>query len=350
MKDIFELATMGTADVTVLTPKVISATIEEIRRSKRVFAQFYKANRDLVNTGGTEISFPKKKAGVVVSTNLSPGQGISASNISYDATTIKIAKHGVGIAIQGEAIRQVKRDIIADNIKEAGEAYADAMDTLALEAMFPTVTVTPSGASTIAASFPVIGIKSVADTSKFTGIINYASSSSIIVTGPNTITYWYVPSTAGARRVTATEGSLSAKDIWQLRADIISQKFDPDVLIINQRRLAELFYDPAAKFLEAYAYRGAGPLLNGEIGQLFGLKVIVTDHCPIYGAIAIDSDELGYHVVRKGLELKRDEYTGASMDVLYWWGFAEENYGVVNEKAYGAVAIKGTLTEVNATR
>ena len=338
---------MGTADITVLTPKVISKTIEEIRRGKRVWAQFYKTNRDLVRNGGNEIIFPKKNAGIVVTTNMSPGQTINTSYITYDATTIKVAKHGVGLAFYGEAIRQANRDVIADNIKEAGEAYADAMDTLALEAMFPSATVTATGASTVAASFPVVGIKS--KSGGFSHIVNYSTSSSIVFTDAGTVVYWYVPSTAGARRVTSTSGSLSAKDVLEARADILGNYFTPTVLVIHPDRLTDLLYDPTVKFLEASAYRNAGPLFNGELGRIWDLRVVVTTKCPIYAAVLVDADELGYHVVRKELELQEDRVTGMKNDVLYFWGFAEESFGVVNQKAYGAVALQGTLTEANPT-
>jgi len=351
MKNIFELADISTSDVTALTPKVISATIEEIRRGKRVFAQFYKVNRDLVGTGGTQVEFPKKSTGVVVQTDMSPGDTIQTSKITYDAVTIAVKKHGVGLGFYGEAIRQVKRDIIRDAIREAGEAYADAMDTLALEAMFPTVNIIASGAETVSASGTIIiGVKSAPTTAKT--LIISSSGTDVIFSGAGTVVAWYIPTTCGSRRVTSTAGSMSAKDLLLVRSDIISENFDPDVIVIHPKRLPEIFYDPAAKFVEAYAYRGAGPLLNGELGQMWGMKVIVTSKAPIYGAILIDTDDLGYCVERMDLELKRDDVTGLKTDMLYFFGFAERNYGVVNNKAYGAVALQGTFRpiEVNPTK
>jgi len=65
MKTIKELQ-VEPADVKAITPKVISATMEEIRRGKRIWAQFYRINRDLVGTGGTQVEFPKKGTGVAM--------------------------------------------------------------------------------------------------------------------------------------------------------------------------------------------------------------------------------------------------------------------------------------------
>ena len=344
---------LGTTDVTAITPKVISSVIEEIRRAKRVFAQPYKSNKDLIESGGTQIAFPKKKSGITATFDISAGDGISASNMTYDAVTIAVKKGGIALGFQGEAIRQANRDVIADALKEAGEVWADTLDIVALEAMFPSAEAKPSGTGTVAVSFPVIGIKSIADTSKFTHIINTTSASSLVVTGANTIAYWYVPATnaggetVGARRVTTSAGSFSAKDILLARSDIISKNFEPDICIMHPDVLTDILYDPSVKFLEKSVYRGEGELYNGELGRIWDLRVIVTTKCPRYGIILIDSGDLGYEVTRKPLKMVRDEYTGMSMDVLYFWGFGEINYGVVNAGAYGAVAMQGTLTEVN---
>jgi hypothetical protein len=347
MKNEFELQ-LGTADVTAITPKVISETIEEIRRSKRVFAQFFRENRDLVGQKGREIAFPIKQAGVVFQSNLAPGDSLDASNITYTAKTIAVQKHGIGLGFYGEAIRQAMRDVIKDAVQEAGEAYADGMDTLALEAMFPTVTITATGGSTVTASGTiVIGVKTMTNASS---IIISDTGTSVVFSGAGSLVGWYVPTSAGARRVTATAASLSAKDLLLARGDIIGYNFEPDVLVLPAKMLPDILYDPAVKFVEASAYRGEGAPLTGEIGRLWDMKVILTNRCPRYGAILIDSSNLGYEVTRMDLDLKRDEVTGMRNDMLYFWGFAERAYGVVNNRAYGAVALKGTFVpEANPT-
>ena len=339
---------MGAADVAEITPKIIADTIEEVRRGKRVWAQFFKDNRDLEKNGGDYIVFPKKSAGVVVTTNMSAGQTIDTTYMTYDAVTISVKKHGVGLGFYGEAIRTASRDVVADNIKEAGEAYADAMDTLALESMFPAATVTASGASTVSCSFPVIGIKS--KTSGFSHIEQDSSSAKAVFTAAGTVVYWYVPSTAGARTVTASAGSLALKDIFAAKADIEGNNFSPDVLVVHPDLVPDILFDPAVKWLEASAYRGSEELYNGELAKVFGLKVVVTTKCPRYGAVLLASKDVGWHVIKQPLKLREDPYTGMKNDVLYYWGIALENFGVVNEKSYGAIAYKGTLTEANPVR
>jgi len=340
----------GTA-VNIITEKHIADVIEEIRREKRVFAQFYKPNRDLMNTKGKEIEFPKKGSGITASWGLSAGQGLSATAMTYDVVTISVSKGGIGLGFQGEAIRQANRDVIADALKEAGEVWADTLDIVALEAMFPTVSISRTSAGTVAADNTIIiGVKSANNPSATSIITAEATGSSVEFTGGATLECWYIPETnaegdtIGSRRITMSANSFSARDILRVRADIQAKNFKPNVIVMHPDRFEEIMYDPTIKFLEKSAYRGEGELYTGEIGQLWGIPTVVTTKCPRYGIIVIDTTALGYEVWRKSLKLNRDDYTGMSADVLYFWGFGEVGYGVVNAQAYGAVAMKGTYT------
>lgn len=357
MKDIYELANspMGTTQVNAITPKVISETMEEIRRGKRVFAQFYRINRDLVNTGGTQVEFPNKNSGITIQSNMAPGNTINASSMSYSATTITITKHGVGLAIQGEAIRMTKRDVIRDEIIEAGEVYADVMDTLAIAAMFPKATFLAGGLSTLTAGAGTLMIGIVSTVGDCTGatIVNYAGGCSMAfgtpAAGAASIIVWYIPTTAGLCTVSATAVSFSAKDIQTGQANIQGYNFNPDVIVVHPRRYTELLYDPAVNFVQRSAYTGQGIPMNSEIGRLWDMRVIVTNKAPIYGVVLVDSTALGYCIERLDLSLIKDDVTGLSTDQLFFWGFTERTYGVVNPRAYGAIAWKGTVTTASST-
>jgi N4-gp56 family major capsid protein len=350
-KEITELA-LGTADVTAITPKVLSKTIEEIRRLEKVWGQFYKTNTDLMNNGGTQVEFPKKQIGISVSWGLSPGQGPTQSSIPYTATTITIAKGGIGLAIQGEAIRQANRDVVADQVQEAGLVWKDTLDLVAMEQMFPSVTVVAANSICALPGTIVIGVKStIGDFSSAS--ITVSSSGTTIGTFSGatnaTVSVWYVPSTTNRRAASTTSsvGSVSPKDVLKLKSDITGKAYSPSVLIMHSNMFAELIYDPSVKFVEKSAYEGEGVVYTGEIGKLWGMKVIVSDLMPQFGIALIDPQHLGYEVVRKELDLKRDEYTGASADVLYFWGFSERNFGIVNPYSYGAVYAIGTIAAGN---
>jgi N4-gp56 family major capsid protein len=344
MKEYIQELGLGTADVTVITPQVIADTIEEIARYRRIFGQFYKTNKDLQNSGGKAVEFPKKGSGITATFSTSTsGVTLSSSSMSYAAVTITVGKGGLGLAFNGEAIRQANRDVIADGIAEAGEVWADTLDVLALEKMFPTVTSSNSGGATVAASL-FIGLKALSSTSGSI-ILAGTTGNSIITTGACTLTYWYIPATAaegdtiGCQTLAAQANSFTAKDILTLRSKIIGATMAPDILLMHPDRLTEILYDTTVKFLEKSAYEGQGPVYTGELGQIWGMKVIVSNKVPKYGIIAIDSGHLGYEVWRKPLNMVRDDYTGLNKDELYFWGFAELNYGVVNAQAYGAIAM-----------
>jgi N4-gp56 family major capsid protein len=353
--EIQELANVGTADVSTITPIVIASVIEEISRHNRVFAPLYRENNDLANgTGGDRIPFPKKGSGMTATFNLAEATGVSTSKMKYSAVTIAIAKGGMGIGFTGEAIRNANRDVIRDALTEAGEVWADTLDLVALEAMFPTATASSVGAATNAASL-FIGLKSVtAGAATSASIITtQASGSTVVFTAGATFSYWYVPTTnangetIGLETITAQTGSITAKDLLTAKALFeATPGYSPTVMFMHPDRLTEVLYDASVKFLEKSVYKDAGEVYTGELGKIWGIKTVVSYKVPRYGVIFVDSNKLGYHLTRRPLKLTEDPYTGASADVLYYWGFAEENFGVVNAKAYGAVVISGTFSPV----
>lgn len=349
MKNIIEELAMGTADVNAITPKVIAATVEEIRRSGKVWGQFYRENKDLMRNGGTEVVFGKKQYGIVCSWGLSPGQGPSQSSISFDAATISIAKGGIGIAITGEAIRQVNRDVIADNILEAGLVYRDTLDIIAMERMFLPLTVVAASSFAACAGTVCLGVKSTVGVWTSGSIVQDSSGCTIGTAGHATnatVTIWYAPATTNRRAAAATGGvaTISAKDVLKLRADIVAYNYNPDAMVMHPDMFSEFIFDPIVKFVGNAEFASPNaPIWNGELGRVWGIRVIVSNKMPRFAIALVDSQHLGYEIVRKELDLKRDEYTGASADVLYFWGFTERNFGVVNTRAYGVVHAIGTF-------
>ena len=356
MKSLVEelaLTGMGTADVNAITPKVLATAIEEIRRSEKVWGQFYKENKDLMRNGGTEVVFGKKQYGIVCSWGLAPGQGATQSSIKFDAATIIIAKGAVGIAITGEAIRQVNRDVIADNILEAGLVYRDTLDILAMEKMFLPLNVVAASSFAACNGTVCLGVKGTLGDWSSGSIVQDSSGCTIGTAGHETaatVTIWYAPSTTNKRAAGTTNGtaSISPRDVLKLRADIVGYNYNPDVMVMHPDMFAEFIYDPTVKFVGNAEYASPNaPIWNGELGRVWGIRVIVSNRMPQLAIALIDSKNLGYEIVRKELDLKRDEYTGASADVLYFWGFAERNFGVVNTRAYGVVYAIGTFATGN---
>jgi hypothetical protein len=302
-----------------------------------------------MTNGGTEVVFPKKGAGVTASWGLTQGQGLTATGMTFSGVTIAVTKGGVGIGLYGEAIRQTNRDVLADNIREAGNVWAETIDIAAFEGMFPSTTATACNGTFVAASVSVLGVKAL-NPSTITGvtIVNIGTGSSIGYASDvvGTVTYWYTPSGCAYNSVGAAASSLTAKDILNMKNAVTGYKYKPSVMVLHPQRLTDVLYDASAKFVEAnlYAQGEQGHVYTGEIGMLWGMKVVVNVYAPTIAVVALDPSALGWQVIRKELDMQRDQYTGMSMDCLYFWGFAEKGFGVVNARAYGAVAVKGTYT------
>jgi len=335
MKDVEELA-WTSANITAIETKVIAATIEEVARREVLWTKFYKENRDLVGKGKpASISFPRQHAGIAFTVGVGYLGTAAATESTYSATTFTVTKIGGELRIPVEVIEEPMRDVIKDQITEAGEVYAQTIDFMAFEAMFPSASTTPAGASTFGVGKSIIGIKSVADASKLSSIAPYEGS--MVVSGANTITYWYVPDTCAG--TVDAGGTLSAKDILLAKNKVTANYYHPDVFAIGEERLPELLYDSTLKFLDVAAFGNRKPISDAVIGRIFGMEAYATREGPQYGGVVIDTKKLGYRVIKDPLEAHREE----KWDVygLYFHLWARETVGVLNNDAYAAAVISG---------
>ena len=336
-RTIQELA-LGTADVTAITPKVISQTIEEVARGQRVFAQLFKENTDLMRTAGLEISFPKKGTGISASFGVAQNTSIAPSSFAYDATTIRVQKIGIRLEFATESLESALRDAIKDHIFEAGIVYAETIDdraiTVALELTSVTSTV-PAATTLVTGSYPIWSITSV--TGATIDGVNYATGTLYMTAvgsvTPGTITYTY------AKRVydstlyvdALNDNTLSSWDLLQARAKIVGQNFRPNVAIIHDDDVPSLLYDEKLKFLEVSAYGSREAILNAEIGKIFGLKILTSTRTATGHAVYADTSRLGYHVKKRELRGYREDKP--EFDAIWYHMWAESDFGVVNNPA-----------------
>lgn len=329
---------LGTADVAAITPKVISATIEEVARGKRVFAQLFKENTDLMRTAGLEIAFPKKGTGISASFDVSPNTSIAPSSFAYDATTIRVKKAGIRLEFTTESLESALRDVIKDHIYEAGIVYAETIDdraiTQALNLTSVTATV-PAASSIITGSYPIWAVTSMTGAT-LTGI-DYAKGSIFTSAAgsvtPGTITYTY------AKRCYETtmyvdavdDNTLKTWDLLQSRAKLLGQNYSPNVAIVHDDDIPSLLYDEKLKFLDASAYGGREAILNGEIGKVFGLKVITTTRTSSGHVVYADTSKLGYYVKKRELRGYREDKP--EFDAIWYHMWSEGDFGVVNDAA-----------------
>ena len=344
MIEIEELAGLGTADVSVLTPKVISAAIEEVARGKRVFAQFFKENTDLMQAPAHEIQFPKKGTGISASWDVSPGGTVVASTFAYDATTIRVKKGGIRLEFTNESLMASQRDVLRDHIEEAGIVWAETIDQIALDTLLDLQ-------YTVATAAATVGVSVV--TSTFTPVIIVDSATGCTIDGVDYSggTFYLaatlaIGATIGFRysnRVKSSGNSIKAKsaqtlsawDIFKSKAQVVGDNYHPDVIIMNDADLPGLLWDEKVSFLDASAYGGRDPLLNGEIGKIGGLRVVTTTRAPEGVGIVIDSARLGYEVIKRRLRgFREDKY---EYDSVWYHLWGEENFGVVNDNCLSVI-------------
>jgi len=351
MKSLEELALVP-SDVASITSKAIAGVIEEVPRHKTVFAQFFKVNRDLVGPGKPRsITFPKRGTGIVVHTNVSPNSTIGASSFAYSDVTITVQKMGVRLEFTTEAIEQAYVDVIKDQITEAGRVFAESLDILARQEMLDltraTLTesdVSDDGLTLTTTLVPIIRIVSSTFNTGGISTIDYYSGKFKLTSSISSCTVVFEYSerckSTGLYRECASPKTLTAKDILLAKAQMRNATFEPDVVLLNFDDLANLLYDSSVKFLEASAYGGREPLLNAELGKIFGMKVVVSQFVPSGVAILVDSQHLGYDVRKRELKFTREDRP--DYDAVWYHGWTERNFGVVNDEAVCVVVNAGS--------
>jgi len=356
MKGIEELA-LGTADVAAITPKVISKTLEEVARGKTIFAQFFKQNRDLVGPNTPhEIVFAKKSTGITTSWGVSPGQSIAPSSFAYDAVTIRVSKGGTRLEFTNEALEAAMRDVIKDHIYEAGLQWAEQIDNVAKTVMLDIKQRTASfeGGTgtlsyTVSASYaPILEIISVNGNTidkvdYYDGVVYFkatAPASTFVYT------YAYRPNSNTMTLEVKAAKTISAWDMLQAKNKIVGNNRNPDFFLMNPADLPGLLYDASLKFLDKSAYGSSEAIVNGEIGKVFGMKVVTSTRVPEGVGIALDSSRLGYDVIKRELNgYREDKY---EYDSVWYHLWTERGFGVVDDLAV-AIVVGGRANLYPAT-
>ncbi len=127
----------------------------------------------------------------------------------------------------------------------------------------------------------------------------------------------------------AYQQTISVWDVLQGRNKIIGKNRHPNILIMNDSDLPGLLYDSKLKFLDVSAYGSREAILNGEIGKIFGLRVVTTTRAPEGAAVILDTSRLGYDVHKRDLRgYREDKYEYDSVWYHFW---AERGFGVTDD-------------------
>jgi N4-gp56 family major capsid protein len=258
-----ELQVAGMLDTTeIIKPtELIAKQVEAIARQRATARQLVRVNRDLVGAPGNTLKLPRRTADVSA-VDVVEGAAITKSQVGYDTVSITPTKKGTGVEITYEAIEQSFVDLINDEIDSAGYALAKKEDDDIYNVLGGTT-------RTLAAKVP--------------GVLSY-------------------------------DDVVDA--VSRLRAD----NWDPDTLVIHSEQLGDLLKD--TKFINASAYGGREPLLNGEIGRFAGVRVIVTNsvptNFPATTALVLDSKRAAVHAIKRDITVRRRENPATDSVEIYF--------------------------------
>jgi N4-gp56 family major capsid protein len=277
MKTIEELAVdESTTLVADILPQRILDQVNVAARASRKAISLVKVNRDLVGAKGRSIIVPSR--GQLAAVAVGEGATPTTASVTYTTTTITPTKVGLGVRISQEAIDGVQLDVINDLINESGEALAEAQDK-AIITIFTTAN----------AVYTTIG--------------------------------------------SATAGKLTYEDILTARTSVSSQNYAPNILFINPDQQSDLLN--MTKFIDASQYGTNAPIMNGEIGKIAGLSILVSQNDPSGKALVVDSSKAAILAVKRDIDLKRWDAAATDSTELY---FYEEYAGsVINPKAVAII-------------
>lgn len=248
MRTLQNLAGTITTTVAALEPtEIIQRTIEKAARANLVALNTVNQNRDLIGSPARSLIIGAR--GTITAAAVTEGSAITKINPSYTPYTITPSKIGVGVEITYETIDAWHYDIIQGWLEEAGYSMAKKIDTDVL------------------------------------GTIRTSSSVGSVDA--------------------STSGVLAYDDVVGGVADIRGNNYNADTLVIHPNQANDLLKD--TKFINASAYGGRDPILNGEIGKFAGLRVLVTTQASDGTALVYDSKKACTVGFKRDLTVRRRE-------------------------------------------
>lgn len=318
---------LKTSDITDILPKRMAEFVEQEARRVRYGRQLLRMNRQLLNTKGRSVHLPAR--GALSAVRVSEAYEPTESNASWSTNEVTPFKLGANIHITQESIDGTEIDVINGSIEEAGIALAVREDDEIFHEMLgrrPAPTAS-AGIWTWAVQTdnfvgdgtttkftldqnPVIELSAVTDagsaTTAFT--VDYYDGEIDFTAAPVSgnalvVTYWYSNRTSYQRANTA--GSFKYEDIIAAKTTVRSNKIQADVMVINPDEYADILLD--SRFVDSSQYGSREPILNGEVGQIAGLKVLVTTAIPSGTALFLATSRAGWYVLKRNIDVKRKE-------------------------------------------
>jgi N4-gp56 family major capsid protein len=327
LKSLEELQ-LTTGSITAILPKILADFVEQEARRARYGRQLLRENRQLVATKGRSVHLPVR--GSISAVRVSEAYTPTEQNVSWSATEVTPFKIGTQLYITQESIDGTEVDVINGSIEEAAISLAVREDDEIFNELLgrqpdPTPSAgiwtwvertdsfTGDGGTkkfTLSLGKPVIQMSTVtvaaAPTTAFKvdyyeGKVEFTSapvSGSAIV-----IKSWYSKRTKYA--TANTDKALKYEDLVAAKTAFRANKLEGDVCVMNPDEYADLLNTD--KFFDVSKYGSRETILNGEVGQAAGWKIIVSLAIPSGTVLYLDTRRAGWYVLKRNVDVKRKE-------------------------------------------
>ena len=319
-----ESLALKTSDITAILPKRIASFVERAAREHRYGRQLLRLNSQLVRTKGRSVHLPL--VGTVSASRVAEAGTPVESNPTYTTTEVTPFKIGCQIHITQESIDGAEIDIINMSLEEVGIALATLEDQEIFWEMLgrrPSPTGSPATWTAQADSFtgdgttvlftlsqsPVLEITSItvaaAASTAYTcdfydGKVSFtaapASGSAIVVN------YWYTA--RGTIIDASTKASLKYEDIVAAKTNMRANKIVCNIVVMHPDEYSDILTD--IRFVDVTEY-GSNQIIRGEVGQIAGLRVLVTTHMPSGSTLYLATKRAGWLVLKREIDIKRRE-------------------------------------------
>ena len=319
MKTLEELAnTVDTTSIAEMVPKVILDEVEEAARARRFGRNLIRINDDLVRTKGRSIVIGRR--GTVTASDISEGEEVTASEITYTSNTITPTKSGCAVHITQEAIEGAELNLIRDSVTEAGIAIADKEDSDIIKGLLKYTVdyATLSGAATTTISGGLLVY--VDETESNLTYVDYVDGK-MVHAGACTVTYWQSSHSSDNFTDALADGNTWATSAYENIASAVTEvkgrKWNPKFCVMHPDALGGML--KSTMFIDASKYGSNEPIVNGEIGKIAGLKVLVTTQMPAGTVIVVDPNRAAWMAVRRNLDMKRWDNPATDSIELYFY-------------------------------
>jgi len=352
-----ELATISKSDISELLPNVIAARIEEAADRKMIGKQTMIVNNDLKAVPGQDTIKFTAVAEAPMAQDISPGATFPSADWTVTShLTVTVSKKGHSVAIQREVLKAGSRDVVQMSLDRLADSLARKADYEVLKNELEVGTVntdTFTGDGSTKSFTIASGNRPVAFVDSATGTVGGVASTDleVLTVDPRTGVVTVNKAADSGTTVTiksykigcnyiqcATADKITVSELRQARGKITASRFEPDVLICGEEFYAILVTNLDSLFVDKAKYSAGTELLNFEVGQIMGMKVIITTELNPKLAILKDSDRASVWVDKEGVVIEHKYEQSNQTRSIY----ASQMYGlgVLQSNAHCAMILQ----------